>query len=99
MEPRRPKLKIILQLREMLHEHIPYIRTFKSAVENIHSTEYQIIIEAGTKPSLEHSRRFNLSACNEVVGLIAGEEHGKRDMSDFNFLYLIYKTFHLEVSQ
>ncbi|GBL95691.1 hypothetical protein AVEN_652-1 [Araneus ventricosus] len=72
------KLEIILQLQEMLREHNPYIRTFKSAVENIHSTEYQIIIDSDKRPSSEDARRFNLSECNEVAVLIAGEEHGKR---------------------
>ncbi|GBM99494.1 hypothetical protein AVEN_119774-1 [Araneus ventricosus] len=77
------KLEIILQLQEMLHEHNPYIRTFKSAAENIHCIEYQIIIDADKGPSSEQARRFNLPECSEVAVLIA----------------VIYKRFYLEISR
>ncbi|GBN89876.1 hypothetical protein AVEN_166372-1 [Araneus ventricosus] len=35
---------------------------------------------ADKRPSSEHGRRFYFPECNEVAVLIAGEEHGKKDI-------------------
>ena len=74
------KLHIILSLQEMLHSRNSYVKTFKSVLEHIPLTEYQIVSDADKRPSGEHARRFNAPECSEVALIMSGEQHGKRDI-------------------
>ena len=64
----------------MLQSRNSYVKTFKSVLEHIPLTEYQIVIDADKRPSGEHARRFNAPECSEVALIMSGEQHGKRDI-------------------
>lgn len=74
------KQRIILPLQELLHEHNIYIRTFKTALENMPSDDYQIIIRPDRAPAGEHERRFNAPTIDEVAVVVVGNQFNQRDI-------------------
>ncbi|CAE1282322.1 unnamed protein product [Acanthosepion pharaonis] len=53
-------------------------QTTARRVRNARSTA--VVIDADRRPHVEHERRFNAPACNEVAAVIHGEEHNSRDI-------------------
>ena len=62
------------------HRHNNYIISFKSAIENLPSINYNFVIDADGRPAGEHSRRFNAPATKEVATFIAGTVRDQRDI-------------------
>ena len=72
---------IIVQIQEALHNNHPYVESFKYALQQLNNTpDYNIIIHADRRPTLEHKCRYNAPAVSEVAILMVGEEQGKRDI-------------------
>jgi hypothetical protein len=74
------RLDIITDLQEMLHSKNPYIQSFKTALENMPSEEYKVVIRADKTPRGEHQRRFNAPTFNEVAIVMSGNEFERRDI-------------------
>ena len=64
----------------MLHANNNYVSSFKTAIKNMPSDDFNVIIRADRTPSGEHERRFNAPTTNEVAVLIAGQEFQRRDI-------------------
>ncbi|GFQ76040.1 helitron_like_N domain-containing protein [Trichonephila clavata] len=73
------KQDLVLKLQDMLHHNNSYIKSFKSAIEKL-GPDFRIIIHADQVPAGEHSRRFNKQTTSEVAVIMAGDQHGKRDI-------------------
>ncbi|GFR12144.1 ATP-dependent DNA helicase [Trichonephila clavata] len=73
------KQDLVLKLQDMLHHNNSYIKSFKSAIEKL-GPDFRIIIHADRVPTGEHSRRFNEPTTSEVAVIMAGDQHGKRDI-------------------
>ncbi|GFR20445.1 helitron_like_N domain-containing protein [Trichonephila clavata] len=73
------KQDLVLKLQDMLHHNNSYIKSFKSAIEKL-GPDFRIIIPADRVPTGEHSRRFNEPTTSEVAVIMAGDQHGKRDI-------------------
>jgi hypothetical protein len=71
---------IVKKLQQMVHEHNPYVQSFKTALQRMPSDQLKVIIRADKKPAGEHARRFNEPVTNEVAIVIAGNEFEKRDI-------------------
>ncbi|GFS32536.1 helitron_like_N domain-containing protein [Trichonephila inaurata madagascariensis] len=63
----------------MLQSNNSYIKSFKSAIEKL-GPDFRIIIHADKVPAAEHSRHFNEPTTSEVAVIMAGNQHGKRDI-------------------
>ena len=67
--------------QKTLHNNHPYVESFKYALQQLNNTpDYNIIIHADRRPTLEHKGRYNAPAVSEVAILMVGEEQGKRDI-------------------
>ncbi|GFV00553.1 ATP-dependent DNA helicase PIF1 [Trichonephila clavipes] len=73
------KQDLVLKLQDMLQRNNSYIKSFKSAIEKL-GPDFRIIIHADKVPAGEHSRRFNEPTTSEVAVIMAGDQHGKRDI-------------------
>ncbi|GFR22044.1 helitron_like_N domain-containing protein [Trichonephila clavata] len=73
------KQALVLKLQDMLQRNNSYIKSFKSAIEKL-GPDFRIIIHADKVPAGEHSRRFNEPITSEVAVIMAGDQHGKRDI-------------------
>ncbi|XP_008482471.2 uncharacterized protein LOC103519163 [Diaphorina citri] len=72
---------LISQLQKMLHDNNPYIKDFKTAMENVsEGEEFKVVIHAERKPAGEHRGRFNAPTATEVALVIVGQEFEKRDI-------------------
>lgn len=75
------KSGLISQLQTMLHEYNPYIKDFKTTIENVQESEdFKVVINTDRKPSEAHSGRFNRPTVSEVALVIVGQEFEKRDI-------------------
>lgn len=75
------KREIISNIQNLLHKHNKLIKIFKSALENMPTDEYQIVLKAEEKPIPNiHPKRINVPTSNEVAIVIIGEEYGNRDI-------------------
>lgn len=72
--------KIIAELRALFNEHNCLVRDFKSALENVTSDDFKVIIKADKVPMNEHARRFNAPRAPEVAAVIVGTEITRRDI-------------------
>ena len=71
------RFNIVLKLQEMVNTHN---KSFKYALENAPSVDFNILIDADKRPMGEHARRYNAPGCNEIAVIMAGDIHGKRDI-------------------
>ena len=73
------KQEIVISLQAMLHEHNALVKTFKTALEEMPTDEYKIVISADRTPAGEHAGRYNAPTANEVAVILTGEFE-KRDI-------------------
>lgn len=71
---------VILNLQRMLHEHNPYVKMFKTALERMPTNDYKVVIHGDRTPAGEHDRRYNAPNVNEVAVIITNEQRGPRDI-------------------
>ncbi len=71
---------IVMELRQMLHQHNIYVYIFKTALQRMPSDAYKVVIRADKRPFGEHARRFNEPVTNKVAIVIVGNEFDRRDI-------------------
>ncbi|UYV72954.1 hypothetical protein LAZ67_10001257 [Cordylochernes scorpioides] len=71
---------IIQGLQRMLHQHNLLVQQFKTALENLPSDAYRVVVNADQTPPGQHPRRYNASTANEVAVVLAGNQFGSRDI-------------------
>uniref|UniRef100_A0A0L8FMJ1 ATP-dependent DNA helicase n=1 Tax=Octopus bimaculoides TaxID=37653 RepID=A0A0L8FMJ1_OCTBM len=73
--------RLIAKLQTMLHSTNTYVNSLKCALERMNEVpNLKVVITADKRPAGEHARRFNAPANNEVAIIMAGEQHGERDI-------------------
>lgn len=72
--------RIISALQSFLQQNNALIKLFKTAIENMPTDDYTIVIRADKTPTGEHARRYNAPTINEVAIVIVGEEFDNRDI-------------------
>ncbi|UYV76675.1 hypothetical protein LAZ67_14001698 [Cordylochernes scorpioides] len=53
---------------------------FKTALENLPSDAYRVVVNADRTPPGQHPRRYNAPTANEVAVVLAGNQFGSRDI-------------------
>ncbi|UYV66797.1 hypothetical protein LAZ67_4002878, partial [Cordylochernes scorpioides] len=71
---------IVQGLQRMLHQHNLLIQQFKTALENLPSDAYKVVVNADRTPPGQHPRRYNAPTANEVAVVLAGNQFGSRDI-------------------
>ncbi|UYV76570.1 hypothetical protein LAZ67_14001209 [Cordylochernes scorpioides] len=71
---------IVQGLQRMLHQHNLLVQQFKTALENLPSDAYRIVVNADRTPPGQHPRRYNAPTANEVAVVLAGNQFGSRDI-------------------
>ncbi|UYV75784.1 hypothetical protein LAZ67_13001346 [Cordylochernes scorpioides] len=56
------------------------IQGFKTALENLPSDAYRVVVNADRTPPGQHPRRYNAPTANEVAVVLAGNQFGSRDI-------------------
>ncbi|KYO44463.1 hypothetical protein Y1Q_0016764 [Alligator mississippiensis] len=73
-------LQVVLQLQDMLLKENNYVHSFESAMEKM-TPEYNVVIPADkTAPAGEREQGFSAPTTSEVAVILAGEQHGNRDI-------------------
>ncbi|XP_036341751.1 uncharacterized protein LOC118751090, partial [Rhagoletis pomonella] len=72
--------EIISSLQAMFHEQNNLIRLFKTALDQMPSDDYSVVIRADKVPDGEHERRFNAPVTGDVAIVIVGTEFDRRDI-------------------
>ncbi|KYO38650.1 hypothetical protein Y1Q_0023365 [Alligator mississippiensis] len=72
-------LQVVLQLQDMLHKENNYVHSFKRAMKKM-TPEYNVVIDADKTPAGEHEQCFNAPTTSEAAVILAGEQHGSRDI-------------------
>ncbi|KAL7302634.1 hypothetical protein TKK_0004696 [Trichogramma kaykai] len=67
-------------LQSFFDEHNALVRLFRTALEQMPSDDFTIVIKAVKTPAGEHERRYNAPTINEVAILIVGEDCNSRDI-------------------
>ncbi|UYV73850.1 hypothetical protein LAZ67_11001135 [Cordylochernes scorpioides] len=70
----------VLCLQRMFHRCNQLIKIFKTALENMPSDEYKLVIRADKTPSGEHERHFNAPQSNDVAVVLSADEFNQRDI-------------------
>ncbi|UYV63109.1 hypothetical protein LAZ67_2003163 [Cordylochernes scorpioides] len=71
---------IVQGLQRMLHQHNLLVQQFKTALENLTSDAYRVVVNADRTPPGQHPRRYNAPTANEVAVVLAGNQFGSRDI-------------------
>ncbi|UYV74787.1 hypothetical protein LAZ67_12000976 [Cordylochernes scorpioides] len=71
---------IVQGLQRMLHRHNLLVQQFKTALENLPSDAYRVVVNADRTPPGQHPRRYNAPTANEVAVVLAGNQFGSRDI-------------------
>ncbi|UYV63474.1 hypothetical protein LAZ67_2004170 [Cordylochernes scorpioides] len=71
---------IVQGLQRMLHQHNLLVQQFKTALENLPSDAYRVVVNADRTPPGQHPRRYNAPTANEVAVVLAGNQFGSRDI-------------------
>ncbi|UYV79998.1 hypothetical protein LAZ67_18001365 [Cordylochernes scorpioides] len=71
---------IVQGLQRMLHQHNLLVQQFKTALENLPSDAYSVVVNANRTPPGQHPRRYNAPTANEVAVVLAGNQFGSRDI-------------------
>lgn len=72
--------EIILSLQTLFHEHNNLVILFKTALDQMPSDDYKVVIRADKRPTGEHERRFNAPTIDEVAIVMVGAEFERRDI-------------------
>ncbi|UYV74635.1 hypothetical protein LAZ67_12000343 [Cordylochernes scorpioides] len=65
---------IVQGLQRMLHQHNLLVQQFKTALENLPSDAYRVVVNADRTPPGQHPRPYNAPTANEVAVVLAGQE-------------------------
>ncbi|UYV80016.1 hypothetical protein LAZ67_18001431, partial [Cordylochernes scorpioides] len=65
---------ILQGLQRMLHQHNLLVQQFKTALENLPSDAYRVVVNADRTPPGQHPRRYNAPTANEVAVVLAESE-------------------------
>ncbi|UYV61741.1 hypothetical protein LAZ67_1006243 [Cordylochernes scorpioides] len=71
---------IVQGLQRMLHQHNLLVQQFKTALENLPSDAYRVVVNADSTPPGQHPRRYNAPTANEVAVVLTGNQFGSRDI-------------------
>ncbi|UYV66707.1 hypothetical protein LAZ67_4002638 [Cordylochernes scorpioides] len=71
---------IVQGLQRMLHQHNLLVQQFKTALENLPSDAYRVVVNADRTPPGQHPRRYNAPTADEVAVVLAGNQFGSRDI-------------------
>ncbi|UYV81485.1 hypothetical protein LAZ67_20001335 [Cordylochernes scorpioides] len=71
---------IVQGLQRMLHQHNLLVQQFKTALENLPSDAYRVVVNADRIPPGQHPRRYDAPTANEVAVVLAGNQFGSRDI-------------------
>lgn len=63
---------IVLKLQQLMHKNNALIKVFETALENMSSDNYAVVIKVDKIPTGEHGGRFNAPTINEVGVVIVG---------------------------
>ncbi|UYV81643.1 hypothetical protein LAZ67_20001774 [Cordylochernes scorpioides] len=74
------KREIVTELQNLFKQHNELIKLFKTAIEQMPSDDYKVIIKADKTPIGQHRRQFNAPTIDEVAIVIVGEEFNSRDI-------------------
>lgn len=74
------KREIILNIQKLLHKHNQLIKFFKTALENMPTDEYQLVMKADQIHTNIHKKRLNVPTTNEVAIVMIGDECNSRDI-------------------
>ncbi|UYV80846.1 hypothetical protein LAZ67_19001950 [Cordylochernes scorpioides] len=66
--------------QRMLHQHNLLVQQFKTALENLPSDAYRVVVNADRTPPGQHPRRYNAPTADEVAVVLAGNQFGSRDI-------------------
>lgn len=72
--------EIVDRLQTMLHDENELVRLFQTALDQMPSDDYSIVIRADKVPDGQHVRRFNAPTLEEVAIVIVGDEFNSRDI-------------------
>lgn len=61
------RLELAPRLPEMIHCRNDYVESFKCALENALTHNFNIIIDADKRPTVQHPGWFNEPHCNEIA--------------------------------
>ncbi|XP_071036949.1 uncharacterized protein [Parasteatoda tepidariorum] len=70
----------IAELQKLFEQHNELIKLFKTAIEQMPTDDYKVIIKADKTPIGQHRRQFNAPTIDEVAIVIIGEEFTSRDI-------------------
>ncbi len=66
---------VVNDLQNCLHRVNPYVRSLKSALQVADEhPEVKLVLNADTKPTEEHARRYNLPTASEVAVIMPGDQ-------------------------
>ncbi|UYV67936.1 hypothetical protein LAZ67_5002546 [Cordylochernes scorpioides] len=71
---------IVQGLQRMLHQHNLLVQQFKTALENLPSDAYRVVVNADRTPPGQHPRRYNAPTADEVAVVLAGNQFCSRDI-------------------
>ncbi|UYV72319.1 hypothetical protein LAZ67_9002625 [Cordylochernes scorpioides] len=71
---------IVQGLQRMLHQHNLLVQQFKTALENLPSDAYRVVVNADRTPPGQHPRWYNAPTANEVAVVLAGNQFDSRDI-------------------
>ncbi|UYV67627.1 hypothetical protein LAZ67_5001401 [Cordylochernes scorpioides] len=74
------RCNIVQGLQRMLHQHNLLVQQFKTALENLPSDAYRVVVNADRTPPGQHPRRYNAPTADEVAVVLAGNQFGSRDI-------------------
>ncbi|UYV67585.1 hypothetical protein LAZ67_5001305 [Cordylochernes scorpioides] len=64
---------IVQGLQRMLHHHNLLVQQFRTALENLPSDAYRVVVNADRTPPGQHPRRYNAPTANEVAVVLADD--------------------------
>ncbi|GFV20495.1 helitron_like_N domain-containing protein [Trichonephila clavipes] len=70
----------VLKIQQMLHSHNVLLKIFISAIDNLPSDNYKVVVLADRTPRGEHERRYNAPRVNEFAVLVTGKPCSPRDI-------------------
>ena len=74
------KREIVAALQTLFDQHNELIRLFRTALEQMPTDDYTIVVRADKTPVGQHQRQYNAPTIDEVAIVIVGEEFNSRDI-------------------
>lgn len=74
------KREIVSELQTLFDQHNEIIRLFRTALEQMPTYDYSVVIRADKTPVGQHQRQYNAPTIAEVAIVIVGDEFNSRDI-------------------